>query len=156
MTKTTFVNCALRNLIDLFTTFSNFCIMTHLVICKWGLPEETDFLISYVLLCCCFSILKYYIYHRSFSSIKKKQLYLGKLCQRDLDLRYKGIWLDLKVRSARCLQPFITQIRIQPWIFLYIWYMYLLFERCITGLILVNVLHSSILCLSLHLVYHFV
>ena len=39
---------------------------------------------------------------------------------------------------------------------LFTFLMYLLFERCITGLILVSVLHSCTLCLSLLLVYHFV
>ena len=39
---------------------------------------------------------------------------------------------------------------------LFTFLMYLLFEMCITRLILVSVLHSCTLCLSLLLVYHFV
>ena len=59
------------------------------------------------------------------------------------------------VRSVRCFQPFGIQIGIQPWIFC-LQLMCLLYERCITGFILVRVLHSYTLFLSLNSVYHFV
>ena len=48
-------------------------------------------------------------------------------------------------------QPFGIQIEIQSWIFC-LHLMQLLFERCIIE----SVLHSFRLCLSLHLVHHFV
>ena len=51
------------------------------------------------------------------------------------------------VRSAGCLQPFGIQIGIQPQIFC-LHLMYLLFERCITGLILVSY-PTVVLCVSL-------
>ena len=81
------------NCLPHWTCLSNFCVSDSLIICKWGLPEETLYFLIYFLLlcCCCFSILKYYIYPWSFSSVTKKQLCLGELCQRVLNLKLSGI-----------------------------------------------------------------
>ena len=57
-------------------------------------------------------------YGKGIHTVSAKQLCLGELCQRLLDLRLSGISLDLKfVRSARCLQHFGIQMEIQPYIY---------------------------------------
>ena len=82
-----------RNLIDLFTT-----LIYHSNL-KMRFPRANiTIFINFLLLSCrCSLILKYYIYPRSFSPIRKKQLWLGELCQRVPDFRLSWICLDLKI-----------------------------------------------------------
>ena len=89
------------NLIDLFaknwTCLSNFCVNDSLVICKWGLPEET-FRRGIFLLCCCyFSILKYYIYPKNFSSIRKNRCSWKRYVKEIQISNLKEFWLYLKI-----------------------------------------------------------
>ena len=68
-----------------------------------SLPEETLYILIYfpLLCCCCFSILKCYVYPRNFISMRKEQLCLGELYQRVPDLRLSGIL----TRSQICYIP---------------------------------------------------
>ena len=54
-------------------------------------PQLTHAAVTPFMLLLLFKVLKYYICSRIFSSIMKKQLCLGELCQRVPDLRLSGI-----------------------------------------------------------------
>lgn len=95
-----------RNLIEMFphwTCLSDFCVNDLLKFANEVSQRRhhTFWYIYIFLLCCfrCFSILKYFINPKSFSSLRKEQLYLRELYQTVLDLRLTGIltiyWLDL-------------------------------------------------------------
>ena len=92
-----------RNLIEMFphwTYLSNFCVNDSLKFAN-EVSQRRHYTFWYFLLCCfrCFSILKYFINPKRFSSLRKEQLYLGELCQTVPDLRLSGTltisWLDL-------------------------------------------------------------
>ena len=81
----------------------------------------------------------------------KKQLCLGKLCKRVTDFRLSWNFDQILRIFQICYMPSTFRNSILEIFCLHL--MYLLLERCITGRILVSVLHSCTLCLSLHSVY---
>ena len=131
---------------------SNFCVNDSLAIGKWVSLRRHYIFNIFSLCCCCFSILKYYIYPRIFSSKKKKQLCLGELCQRVPDLRLKRNfdYIDLNICQI-CYMPSTlwNSDRNSILEIFCLHLMYLLFERCIKGLILVSVLHVFLFALGL-------
>ena len=114
-----------------------------------------------MLYCCCFSIQKYYIYiyiPQDFQFYKKKAAVFARTMLKSCRSQTQWNFDQVLKLCQICYMPSTFQNLDRNSILeiLCLHFMYLLFERCITGLILVSVLHSFTLCLSLHLVYHFV
>ena len=76
-----------------------------------------------------------------------KHPYFGNFTHRRHTLIAQNHQTSVRLHHCRCLQPFGIHVAIQSWIFC-LHLMYLLFERCITGLILVSY-PTVVLCVSL-------